>query len=333
MQRLFIILISTMLVTFGTAAQTVPESFVPCDTYGEPPEHASFNAGPWAARLMLAISDDGLTFVRTGQVLAEQADVPDVIVTPEGEIRAYFIVWCPTPLQNRIAVASSLDAETWTYRTVEITYPSTMQTIGMPADPTVEFTDDGRYRLYFTSQLPPSPVPGSYSAVSEDGFTFVLEEEPRVLLADRNALDVNVLKIGDMWHYFAGGVPGENIHAVSSDGLTFTRVEDFVRDSIIMSNGIAIDGGFRYFGFQQRPGVPSRIVSFFTADGETWTLEDGARLDADPDSPDEQEGVKDPAVTRLPDGRYLMIYVTVNPDFPLEKGAPPQGTPGQPPGQ
>ena len=79
--------------------------------------------------------------------------------------------------------------------------------------------------------------------------------------------------------------------------------------------------------------MPSRIVSFFTADGETWTLEDGARLDADPDSPDEQEGVKDPAVTRLPDGRYLMIYVTVHPDFPLEKGAPPQGTPGQPPGQ
>lgn len=333
MQRFFILLMSIMLITLGTAAQTAPEPFAPCDTYGQPPEHASFNAGPWAARLMLATSEDGLTFARTGQVLAEQADVPDVIVTPDGDIRVYFITWCPAPLQNRIAVASSRDAETWMYRTVEITYPGSMQTLGMPADPTIEYTDDGRYRLYFTSQIPPSRVPGSYSAVSEDGYTFEFEPEPRVLLADRNALDVNVLKIGDTWHYFAGGVPGENVHAVSPDGLTFTRVDDFVRDSVIMSNGIAVAGGYRYFGFQQRPGLPSRIVSFFTTDGDVWMLEDGARLDADPDSAEEQEGVKDPAVVQLADGRYLMVYVTVHPDFPLEKGAPPQGTPGQPPGQ
>lgn len=289
------------------------EPFTPCTGYSEGPA-TSMNAGPWANRLLIATSPDGLTWERTGQILTDQGDVPDAILTDEGEIRVYYITWCPSELQNRIAVASSQDGLTWEYRPITLTHPEGGP-LGMPADPIIERADDGRYRLYFTSQIPPAQHGQSHSAISEDGYTFTYEG--RVFgLDDQNTLDVNVLKIGETWHYFAGGIPGQNWHATSPDGLTFTQTEDFINDRIIMSNGLAVEGGYRYYGFQQLPGDAS-IVSFFTEDGINWQLEEGFRLRMDVSTGLEAEGVKDPAVVQLPDSTWLMVYVTTQPEYPL----------------
>lgn len=317
MKLLFSIIVILLFVSGVSTAQTdLPDTFTPCTGYSENIPPNAVNAGPWANRLMLAFSEDGLTWEKTNTILSDQADVPDVIVTAEGEIRVYHIVWCPDEVNNRIAVASSIDAETWEFRPVTITREGN-QPLGMPADPTIEIGEDGEYRLYFTAQIPPMQYAGSHVAVSDDGYHFTYVGE--VFSTDSHStLDVNVLQIGDMWHYFAGGIPGENFHGVSEDGLNFTRVDDFVNDSIIMSNGVAVEGGYRYYGFKQMPG-DAYIVSFFTTDGETWTLEDGVRLAMDEDGDFEAEGVKDPAVAQLPDGRWLMVYVTTQPEFPLQK--------------
>ncbi|MBE2195132.1 MAG: hypothetical protein IAE83_13240 [Anaerolinea sp.] len=298
-------------------AQEGENTFTPCTGYSQE-SGTTVNAGPWANRLLIAFSEDGLTWEPANRILSDQADVPDVIVTSDGEIRVYYITWCPKTIRNQIAVASSTDGQSWTYQTITITREDGGQ-LGMPADPTIEITDEGKYRLYFTAQIPPDKHGGSYSAISEDGYNFVFEPGARFSLPNRNALDVNVLKIGATWHYFAGGEPGKNLHATSPDGLNFTRLEDFVQDSIIMSNGIAVEGGYRYYGFQQMPGS-THIVSFFTTDGETWTLEPGRRLEVDDSTQLEAEVVKDPAVAQLPDGRWIMIYVSMIPEFPLQKG-------------
>lgn len=312
MKKLLAVFLIVVALTplFSTAQE---DSFTPCTGYGEAPQGA-INAGPWANRLMLAFSEDGLTWERSNQILSDQADVPDAIVTDDGEIRIYYITWCPEELKNRIAVASSRDAVTWEFRPITLTRANN-ETLGMPADPTIERTDDGSYRLYFTSQIPPATRGNSHVAISEDGYNFTYEGLV-FSVEEQNTLDVNVLKIGEMWHYFAGGIPGRNWHAVSEDGLTFTQVEDFVQDDIIMSNGLKLDNGYRYYGFKQVPGN-AHIVSFFTEDGQTWQLEDGIRLEMDAAGGFEAEGVKDPAVVQLPDGRWLMVYVTTQPEYPL----------------
>lgn len=72
-----------------------------------------------------------------------------------------------------------------------------------------------------------------------------------------------------------------------------------------MSNVLPFDGGYRMYGFTM-----TDIRSLWSADGETWTEEDGVRLSLDESSGLESEYVKDPAVIRLADGTYLMVYVT-----------------------
>ncbi|RMH38497.1 MAG: hypothetical protein D6688_14935 [Alphaproteobacteria bacterium] len=293
--------------------------FMPCSGYGEPLDADQNQIGPWASRLMIAFSSDGLNFTSAGQILADQADVPDVLVMPGGEIRVYFVTLCPEEVRNQIVVAVSRDAANWTYHKTSITGMEGVQPVAV--DPTVEFTPDGRIRLYFTSAAAsPDAVLQSYSAISDDGYTFEMESGARFGVAGRPVLDPTVLQIGDTWHYFGGGQPGINYHATSPDGLNFTRQDDLKMDDFLFANGIAVEGGYRYYGFIQQPrSAASAIYSVFTTDGQNWVLEDGVRLTLDESSPLEKIGVKDPGVARLPDGRYLMVYSTLIPEYPYDE--------------
>lgn len=292
--------------------------FTPCSGFGEPVENEQGKIGPWASRLMIAFSEDGLNFTRTNQIFADQSDVPDVLIMPNGEIRAYFVTMCPDEVRNQIVVAVSKDAVNWVYKKVILTNMDEIQPIAV--DPTVEFTPQGQIRLYFTSSPAyPDSSPQSYSAISKDGYTFEMESGPRFGVEGAHVLDPTVLQIGDTWHYFGGGMPGINYHATSPDGLNFTRQDDLQIDRFLFANGLAVEGGYRYYGFVQEPGTPvASIYSVFTDDGITWQLDDGVRLEVDESAGLESYGVKDPAVAQLPDGRYLMIYSTVIPEYPYE---------------
>lgn len=293
--------------------------FTPCSGYGEPLDGDENQLGPWASRLMIAFSSDGLNFTHTGQILADQADVPDVLVMPDGEIRVYFVTLCPETVRNQIVVAVSRDAVDWTYHKTSITGMEGVQPVAV--DPTVEFTPDGRIRLYFTSvATSPDAMPQSYSAISDDGYTFEMESGVRFGVEGSRVLDPTALQIGDTWHYFGGGQPGINYHATSPDGLNFTRQDDLKINDFLFANGIAVEGGYRYYGFIQQPrSAASAIYSVFTTDGQNWVLEDGVRLALDESNPLEKIGVKDPGVARLPDGRYLMVYSTLIPEYPYDE--------------
>ena len=272
--------------------------------------------GPWASRQLLAYSDDGLHFTRANRILINQADVPNALVTPDGEIRVYFVLFCPAELFNRLGVAVSQDAEIWDYYLVNVRGLDTIQP--QPVDPTVVLTPDGRYRLYFTSAPPGrESKPRSYSAVSDDGFTFEVEPGERFAVEGQHVLDPNLLLIGNTWYYFAGGVPQSNYHATSADGLTFTRQADIALNNFLFANGIALPNGYRYYGFVQTPGKKTALYSAFSVDGETWALDSAPLLEVDESTGLESEGVKDPAVARLPDGRYLLVYGTIIPGYPV----------------
>lgn len=334
----------TATLSLPTSDFILPTSdFSPCSGYGtDPSGNAPGGYGPWASRLLIAFSDDGLTFTRADRILADQADVPDAITTEDGEVRVYFVIICPEEVYNKIVVAVSRDnAATWAYK--KITLAGTEGLIPFAVDPTVERTLDGKWRLYFTSAPAETggggaggaPLPGrSYSAISDDGYTFTREDGVRFEVEGQATLDVNVLLIGDTWHYFAGGgPPGANYHATSPDGLDFARADDFGVENIIMANGLAVDGGYRYYGFVQQGDGSFHIRSLFTTDGVNWSVDPGNRLELDTSTGLESIGVKDPGVTRLADGRYLMIYSTTIPGYPTPApGGQPGGQPtGQPP--
>ncbi len=316
-------------VTQASDFQLPTSDFTPCSGYNAttPDGKPQQGLGPWASRLMLAFSDDGLNFPRANQILADQADVPDTLVTGDGEIRVYFIIMCPEEVRNKVVVALSRDAVSWTYKKTTINGLEGL--IPAAVDPTVERTPDGKYRLYFTSAPQEGGFEGarSYSAISEDGYTFTREDGERFAQEGGMALAPNVLLIGGTWHYFAGGVPGSNYHATSTDGLNFTRADNFMIENILMANGLAVDGGYRYYGFVQRRDAPSYIRSLFTTDGVTWTVDPGNRLELDTSNGLESGGVKDPGVTRLPDGRYLMIYSTIIQGYPTPQPPSPGGGP------
>lgn len=304
----------------GPNNQPMISEFTPCTGFGDPiSEKEQGKMGPWASRLMIAFSDDGLNFVSINQILSDQADVPDAILMPDGEVRVYYVTMCPDEVRNEIVVAVSRDAVEWTYKSVIINGMQDIQPIAV--DPTVEYSQDGRIRMYFTAPpASPNSSPQSYSAISADGYVFEMEPETRFGVEDSHVLDPTVLLIGDTWHYFAGGLPGSNYHATSPDGLNFTRQENVVVNDFLFANGIAVEGGYRYYGFIQQAGTGiASIYSVFTTDGQIWEIDNGVRLQLDESSSLEAVGVKDPAVVQLPDGRYLMIYSTIIPEYPINQ--------------
>ena len=109
-------------VSAATSTSTSPASaFTPCDGYGDPPQGPEDGLGPWASRLMIAYSTDGLVWERANRVLSDQADVPDALIDDDGKLRVYYVTWCPEQVHNKIVVAVSPDGgEAWTYRQVTI---------------------------------------------------------------------------------------------------------------------------------------------------------------------------------------------------------------------
>ncbi len=268
----------------------------------------SGNYGPWNTRLMLASSSDGLSWTHLDEVVTDQADVPDLVVDDQGWVYLYYTAWT----ENSTVVAISTDdAESWVYKYVNL---EGFDGMSSAVDPDVQILEDGTFRLYITSDPHDDDGPRTYYAEGTDGISFENMGVAFARAGDR-VLDPSTILIGDTWHYFAGGAGskdgGENWHATSSDGEEFTYDEAksffYGDDPYMMSNGIAFDDTYRFYAFNNTKG---NIASFYTSDGETWTADEGVRLEVDSSSEYENDFVKDAAVVELPDGTYLMAYIT-----------------------
>lgn len=302
MQPLFLLL--------ALAAATTAPRFTPCtgSAAAEAPVGPGNSDGPWSSRIRTAISGDGLKFKRAAILELDQADVPCALVDTAGVLRLYYITWCAAA-RNRIICAETRDLKSWTCRVVTIR--GVERNWGPPCDPTVLQLDDGRFRIYFTTKEPGEREPSTHSAISQDDVTFTLEPGRRYT-SNRPVLDPSVLRAGDTWILFAGGGQTRqgNHRAVSPDGFNFSSAGDFDGHGLILANGLAVPGGYRYYAFTQNAGEERRIRSLFSRDGMNWILESGDRLVSTTADTRETGGVKDPSVVRLPDGRYLMFYAT-----------------------
>lgn len=271
--------------------------------------------GPGVMRLMTATSPDGLAFTRTGLVVTDQGDVPDLAVDARGWVYLYYVGWTVGTERNKPVVAISRDGgQSWVYKKVVLTGFDGMAD---PVDPDVQVLPDGTFRAYLTSAPPGAGMNGArtYRAEGADGIRFtslgVAFQPPAGV-----ALDPSTVKVGSTWHLFTGGEPGSNRHATSPDGKSyaFLREEVFTRDARpqLMANGVPVGSGARFYTFDATPppGGTTTIGSISTADGTTWTTDPGTRLAMDASSGNESNGVKDPAVVRLADGTYLMVYAT-----------------------
>ena len=120
--------------------------FVPVQGQGDPPPGVG-GSGPWLTRIMLASSTDGLTFTRTGEIVADQGGVPNMILDNDGRVRVYYVAWQQSggvggADGNFTVVAIRTAPGEWVYHRVLIegAPPSPHSAV----DPSVVLLSDGR---------------------------------------------------------------------------------------------------------------------------------------------------------------------------------------------
>jgi hypothetical protein len=198
--------------------------------------------------------------------------------------------------------------------------------------PYIQKLKDGRYRLYYCGPG------GILSALSTDGLAFEKEGgvrlapvpgagNPESIVCDATLVD---LPGGRVRMYYKGsngpGGPGQALHkvfsATSPDGLSFQREGLRIDSEQTGDRGWASvpeafvlpDGRVRLYYVSGDFEAQGGIMSALSSDGLSFTKEAGARA----------KGLVDPAVTRLPDGRYLMLAAVLPapPNAPQELRRP-----------
>jgi hypothetical protein len=268
--------------------------------------------GPWQRDLLIAASEDGTTFAGH-ETFVEGGGVPSVIKDAKGRLLAAF-QWFPANDRDhfdRVAVKVSEDGgKTWS-APQPIAVEDLPATYQRPFDPTLALAADGRIRLYFscspTGQRMLDGGVATYSAISSDGVRYKFEPGVRVSVPGRAVIDCAVVRLGDKWHYTAPrGRPDEGAyHAVSEDGLKFTRVEDIpsVDGANWLGNLMPCGDGMRFYG-----GAPRGMWWAFSKDGREWTRPTYLGF-----------GGGDPAAVQVSEKRFLIIYT----GEPQRRGPPP----------
>ncbi|MBI1389015.1 MAG: hypothetical protein GC154_11260 [bacterium] len=236
--------------------------------------------GPWEGYILFHRSTDGVSF-KSEQVLTSRAGVSTVARMPDGRLIAGF-QWFPIDDEkhyDRIAVAFSRDEGlTWSLPQ-PVTFINLPSNITRQFDPTLLALPDGRMRLYFTGNPDSSRTLNSsigiYSAFTTDGVHFTYEPGERFGVDDAPVIDCAAAILNGKFHLFSPvqETDGKAYHAVSDDGLNFTRQDDLDAGAGVNWLGcvVAVDGGLRFFGTAAPQSSFNGVWSSFSSDGFTWT--------------------------------------------------------------
>ncbi|MCC7186344.1 MAG: exo-alpha-sialidase [Acidobacteria bacterium] len=206
---------------------------------------------------------------------------------PNGRVVAayqYFPEGRSHPDLDRIAVRFSDDeGETWSE--ARVIAPSGLPTeLRSPFDPALVTLSDGRLRLYFTSMSARDGWPAIYSAISTNGLDYSVEPGVRFAVSNHAVIDSTVVLHQGQFHIIApdGGrhvdqvwqqarathTAGLAYHAVSDDGLRFTRLDDVVLAKRRWLGSAYSDGRqMTFFGTGDR----GEVWTATSPDGHTWT--------------------------------------------------------------
>ena len=260
---------------------------------------------PWKRPLKICRSADGTNFGSI-QTFQDSSGVPCILRLPSGVLISAF-QWFRQPVGSpswdRVAVKFSSDnGVTWT-SPQPITVNGLPQNFQRPFDPTLANTDDGRIRIYFSSGLSmfADTSVNTYSAVSDDGINFTMDQGVRFGMPDKPVIDPAVVKFRGMWHLANPVTMGTGAyHNISQDGINFTRVQDIPSDQShtwIGNYMIADTNELRFYG------SGSGIWFSSSPNGGSWSSFTPVNV---------QGG--DPAVIRLSAQDYIMIYT--GPSYP-----------------
>jgi hypothetical protein len=227
--------------------------------------------GPYLHRVLSATSPDGLTWTADDRVLLEHASVPCAIVTPEGNVRLYYVDASQMPETANCAESTDGGA-TFTVLGLTIANRSALKAL----DPCIVRLSDGRYRLYFYGpavQDPGGTGPHSiYSAISDDGVAFTEEQE---VFSYNGLVDPDVFQVSRRsWYMYVFSLAdGKTVLAKSRNGTTFHYSKrDLGLDNWGTTAPVKIGRRrWRLYAFNQR-GQQS-IGSFTSRNGLKWTQE------------------------------------------------------------
>ncbi|MBL7161378.1 MAG: hypothetical protein ISS57_02145 [Anaerolineales bacterium] len=252
---------------------------------------------PTGDQVLYTTSSDGLQW-GAGKLLAEAASVPDVIRTSTGEVWAYWVDFSEFtgPNMEKIGIARSRDdGATW-----EMLGNANFNGLGniVPVDPDVIELPDGRFRMYFFDIAVRQLSHPIYSAISEDGINFTLEQGVRIWMDE--IYDPDVIQLPDS-SYRMYLNSGDILSANSPDGLTFTAEEGVrVENGSVPGSIVMPDGGIRMYN------CAHGISVFESQDGLNFNLlKEGVIRD------DSGTGriICDPSITAIEEG-YLIVYKT-----------------------
>jgi len=269
-----------------------------------------------ATVLRLARSEDGLTFTDSGVVFLQRAAGPDLVVLPRGHVLALFdyAVGNDPAGPTVIAVSRSDDnGRSWSpARPIRLKGRGAKGIHARHGDLVPMLS--GRFRLYFSSATGASrkakrPTGSSgvtmiRSAVTWNGIDYHVDGRTRIRL--RGAGDVHPVVgrlspsagAGTRFHLYVAAPPfvpsPSTHHFVSRDGRRFARLKTtHTPGAGFIGSIITADRGLRAFVSSDRG-----IGSLTSRNGRKWVAEGGLRLASG----------WDPAVVRLKDGSYLMLY-------------------------
>ncbi len=318
MKAIHICLLSTLIFSACTPEPLISDPIPEPETTLEPdatlePDTSSLptadtwtpdTKGPWDGALYLSSSEDGLSFSGKELVL-ERAGVPNLLKLQSGDLvltYQYFSDKDPD-LFDVIAYALSTDNGTTWSSTETIDIDNLPEGLGEnlhPMDPTLVQLEDGRLRLYFTYHAKGNKTAVLYSGTTPDSnidSTFTVNKTPALTDNITNLLDPAVTFFDGLWHHYTWQMDSdENVHSTSKDGLSFTRQDDITLPMDFLGQVIPFENGLRFYGTGE-----GSVISAYSSDGFTWEIDEKNLAPG-----------ADPAVQKLNDGSYLMIFTSTN---------------------
>ena len=276
-----------------------------------PPSGADLSASdlesPAYFRMMKATSTNGVDWTANGTIITDQGNVPDMVLKNDS-IFLYYTGWNVGTIQNRTVLAVSGDqGVTWVFKHISLLGYGSGELVNN-GDPDVILLEDGTIRMFITTVHNTKKSVLCYE--SSDGINFIYVDVA-THSSSNDMFDSNTFFFNGGWHQLTiSGVGTTHFHSTSADGVHFTSDGSLTFNNgagdHFASNGFVDGTNYRLF----TSFLPDQdLFSFLSTNGASWTPEPGIRLNFGTVA-GEGSYLKDPAVVKLANGTYFMVYVT-----------------------
>jgi hypothetical protein len=240
-------------------------------TVGAPvaaPPNSSGN-GPWVVRVVLRTSTDGIAF-SGGETLMDQAGVPNLLVTSNGDTYAYYQDWANGNVMG-VAIQRA-GSKTWTRYKLHVSGFNIAPGGANGVDPSAIELPNGQIRVFW--------MQGStsiYSATSEkgsgNGVIFKFDGKTALNGYTGRVFDPTVVRTNSGWAMWVDS-EGTPIYATSKDGKSFTaqtgnplftNAKTFPWGAVRLKNG-----EIRILASIQGPGGADGVILKSTDGGQSF---------------------------------------------------------------